>query len=152
METHSVSTIAVSGRAWNPCGARKSRRPIGPHAPKVLGPGGNNVNATYLEALGDNKAVNAWFDRGWLVLEETGEGDPEGPTPPESLEESYGDEASIKLVAVEMDIDTLRVWLENDSRLDVVKAINTRLAQLGGQTLHASNPNTSPGAPTGMID
>ena len=100
-----------------------------PYVPHALLPGGNNVYEGHLELLDTNAAVRDWFDRGWLVLETSGEHLPEGPPPPDSLD-SYGDEAAIKLVALEDDPDIIEVWRLSEDRLKVIQAMNSRIAAL----------------------
>lgn len=102
---------------------------MGKHLPKPLLPGGNNVAEGHLVALQDNKAVNHWVEMGWIIIHSSGEGDPEGPKPPESLE-AYGDEGAMKLIALETDPSVIKIWRDNDLRPKVVQAMNERIAQL----------------------
>lgn len=97
---------------------------------KTLLPGGNNVAIAHLQALANNPGVRWYFDHKWLVLQETGEGEPEGPARPQSLAGFEKAEGAIAVVEVETDVEALTRWHANETRSVVQEAIGKRLAAL----------------------
>ena len=92
---------------------------------RSLSPGGHNLTTEEWAGYKRHHVVREWLRLKWLVeSDETSK--PEGVETPESLT-SYKTAAAVALVDMEENAETLRRWMDADTRLDVKNAIRAKL-------------------------